>query len=146
MYSKKFPELESIVSMPLDYLRVVQRLIEKEEAGVFGNASGEELGALWRGSKALIPGPNATLDMSKVDLSDLLPNNVIVAVTVTATSSAGSGVRLPARENDELLANITAANDLADCKNDIMIFLQVRTLLLGTRREGVLFVIAGTDG
>ncbi|EER15223.1 U4/U6 small nuclear ribonucleoprotein Prp31, putative [Perkinsus marinus ATCC 50983] len=95
VYSKKFPELESIVSMPLDYLRVVQRLIEKEEA-----------------------------DMSKVDLSDLLPNNVIVAVTVTATSSAGSGVRLPARENDELLANITAANDLADCKNDIMIFLQ----------------------
>ncbi|KAF4748344.1 U4/U6 small nuclear ribonucleoprotein Prp31, partial [Perkinsus olseni] len=69
-------------------------------------------------------GPNATLDMSKVDLSDLLPNNVIVAVTVTATSSAGSGVRLPARENAELLANITAANDLADCKNDIMIFLQ----------------------
>ncbi|KAF4736901.1 hypothetical protein FOZ62_027433, partial [Perkinsus olseni] len=108
VYSKKFPELESIVSMPLDYMRVVQRLIEKEEAGVFGNASG----------------PNATLDMSKVDLSDLLPNNVIVAVTVTATSSAGSGVRLPARENAELLANITAANDLADCKNDIMIFLQ----------------------
>ncbi|KAF4750350.1 U4/U6 small nuclear ribonucleoprotein Prp31, partial [Perkinsus olseni] len=40
VYSKKFPELESIVSMPLDYMRVVQRLIEKEEAGVFGNASG----------------------------------------------------------------------------------------------------------
>jgi len=58
IYSKKFPELDSIVLEPLAYVAVVQRV------------------------------QNET-DLTKVDLTDILPNQVIMSVQVTASMTAG---------------------------------------------------------
>ena len=62
LYAKKFPELESLVPNPMDYVRVVMRI---------GNE----------------------MDMTMIDLSDLLPSAAVMVVSVTGSTT--SGQKLP---------------------------------------------------
>lgn len=70
IYGKKFPELESIVFSPLEYIAAVQ-LIRNET------------------------------DLTQIDLSNILPNTVTMAVTVA--SSMTTGQPLPPEELDKVL-------------------------------------------
>lgn len=70
IYGKKFPELESIVFSPLEYIATVQ-VIKNE------------------------------LDLTQIDLSNILSNTVIMAVTVA--SSMTTGQPLPAEELEKVL-------------------------------------------
>ncbi|CAJ1459528.1 unnamed protein product [Effrenium voratum] len=65
IYSKKFPELESIVTSPLDYLQVVQRI---------GNTKG--------GLKTTLSGM-LEQDLTTIDFSDILPNTAVMAITAS---------------------------------------------------------------
>eukprot|EP00435_Cladocopium_sp_Y103_P068032 s579_g30.t3 len=93
IYSKKFPELESIVTSPLDYLQVVQRI---------GN----------------------TKDLTTIDFSDILPNTAVMAITVTASMTAGT--QLPRQELDKMLVGCDEAFLLNDCKRDVLLYLESR--------------------
>lgn len=58
LYSLKFPELESLVTHAMDYLRVVKAI---------GNTS----------------------DLTQIDLTELLPANTIMVVSMASTTSRG---------------------------------------------------------
>jgi U4/U6 small nuclear ribonucleoprotein PRP31 len=58
LYAKRFPELQSLVTIPLEYARVVKRI---------GNE----------------------MDITLVDLTDLLPNATLMSVSLTASSTSG---------------------------------------------------------
>merc|ERR1719158_1081086 len=117
-YSKKFPELESIVTNPLEYLVVVKRA---------GNVK----------------------DMNQVDFSDILPNNVIMAITITASMTAGT--TLPRQELDKMLVACDEAFLLNDCKRDVLLYLESRmsglapnlSALLGAALAAKLITAAG---
>eukprot|EP00922_Rhytidocystis_sp_ex-Travisia-forbesii_P003165 GHVS01004642.1.p1 GENE.GHVS01004642.1~~GHVS01004642.1.p1 ORF type:complete len:502 (-),score=87.40 GHVS01004642.1:227-1732(-) len=88
IYSKKFPELESIVYSPLEYISIVKRV------------------------------QNET-DLTKVDMSDLLPNTVIMAVTVAASMTTGTP--LPPSELSSLLKAADEALHLAESRKDVLL-------------------------
>eukprot|EP00929_Paragymnodinium_shiwhaense_P015327 TRINITY_DN1233_c0_g2_i1.p1 TRINITY_DN1233_c0_g2~~TRINITY_DN1233_c0_g2_i1.p1 ORF type:complete len:503 (-),score=172.20 TRINITY_DN1233_c0_g2_i1:197-1705(-) len=118
IYSKKFPELESIVTAPLDYLQVVQRI---------GN----------------------TKDLATIDFSDILPNTSVMAITVTASMTAGTV--LPRQELDKMLVACDEAFILNDCKRDVLLYLESRmsglapnlSALLGAALAAKLITAAG---
>eukprot|EP00913_Durusdinium_trenchii_P012041 g11313.t1 len=118
IYSKKFPELESIVTSPLDYLQVVQRI---------GN----------------------TKDLTTIDFSDILPNTAVMAITVTASMTAGT--QLPRQELDKMLVGCDEAFLLNDCKRDVLLYLESRmsglapnlSALLGAALAAKLITAAG---
>mmetsp|Transcript_47657 Transcript_47657/g.132610 ORF Transcript_47657/g.132610 Transcript_47657/m.132610 type:complete len:504 (-) Transcript_47657:100-1611(-) len=118
IYSKKFPELESIVVNPLDYLQVVQRI---------GN----------------------TKDLTTVDFSDILPNTAVMAITVTASMTAGTV--LPRQELDKMMVACDEAFLLNDCKRDVLLYLESRmsglapnlSALLGAALAAKLITAAG---
>mmetsp|Transcript_39007 Transcript_39007/g.107406 ORF Transcript_39007/g.107406 Transcript_39007/m.107406 type:complete len:504 (+) Transcript_39007:70-1581(+) len=118
IYSKKFPELESIVVSPLDYLQVVQRI---------GNSK----------------------DLSSIDFSDILPNTAVMAITVTASMTAGTV--LPRQELDKMLVACDEAFVLNDCKRDVLLYLESRmsglapnlSALLGAALAAKLITAAG---
>jgi len=68
IYSKRFPELDQIVLMPMDYLKVVHRLIVASESTL-----SSDLHAV----------------ISRTDFSDFLPSNISVTITVTGSTSNG---------------------------------------------------------
>lgn len=118
IYSKKFPELESIVVSPLDYLQVVQRI---------GN----------------------TKDLTSIDFSDILPNTAVMAITVTASMTAGTV--LPRPELDKVMVACDEAFILNDCKRDVLLYLESRmsglapnlSALLGAALAAKLITAAG---
>mmetsp|Transcript_138119 Transcript_138119/g.441298 ORF Transcript_138119/g.441298 Transcript_138119/m.441298 type:complete len:502 (-) Transcript_138119:102-1607(-) len=118
IYSKKFPELESIVVSPLDYLQVVQRI---------GN----------------------TKDLTTIDFSDILPNTAVMAITVTASMTAGS--TLPRQELEKMMVACDEAFLLNDCKRDVLLYLESRmsglapnlSALLGAALAAKLITAAG---
>lgn len=118
IFSKKFPELESIVVSPLDYLQVVQRI---------GN----------------------TKDLTTIDFSDILPNTAVMAITVTASMTAGS--TLPRQELDKMMVACDEAFLLNDCKRDVLLYLESRmsglapnlSALLGAALAAKLITAAG---
>merc|ERR1719199_1150846 len=118
IYSKKFPELESIVTAPLDYLQVVQRI---------GN----------------------TKDLTSIDFSDILPNTAVMAITVTASMTAGT--MLPRQELDKTMVACDEAFVLNDCKRDVLLYLESRmsglapnlSALLGAALAAKLITAAG---
>eukprot|EP00928_Gymnodinium_smaydae_P046598 TRINITY_DN31048_c0_g1_i1.p1 TRINITY_DN31048_c0_g1~~TRINITY_DN31048_c0_g1_i1.p1 ORF type:complete len:502 (-),score=163.28 TRINITY_DN31048_c0_g1_i1:135-1640(-) len=118
IYSKKFQELESIVTSPLDYLQVVQRI---------GN----------------------TKDLTTIDFSDILPNTAVMAITVTASMTAGTV--LPRQELDKVLVACDEAFVLNDCKRDVLLYLESRmsglapnlSALLGAALAAKLITAAG---
>mmetsp|Transcript_45152 Transcript_45152/g.107433 ORF Transcript_45152/g.107433 Transcript_45152/m.107433 type:complete len:497 (-) Transcript_45152:121-1611(-) len=118
IYSKKFPELESIVTSPLDYLQVVQRI---------GN----------------------TKDLTTIDFSDILPNTAVMAITVTASMTAGT--TLPRPELDKVMVASDEAFILNDCKRDVLLYLESRmsglapnlSALLGAALAAKLITSAG---
>lgn len=118
IYSKKFPELESIVVSPLDYLQVVQRI---------GN----------------------TKDLTAIDFSDILPNTAVMAITVTASMTAGT--TLPRQELDRTMVACDEAFVLNDCKRDVLLYLESRmsglapnlSALLGAALAAKLITAAG---
>eukprot|EP00927_Polykrikos_kofoidii_P001924 TRINITY_DN10749_c2_g1_i1.p1 TRINITY_DN10749_c2_g1~~TRINITY_DN10749_c2_g1_i1.p1 ORF type:complete len:506 (+),score=107.84 TRINITY_DN10749_c2_g1_i1:52-1569(+) len=118
IYSKKFPELESIVVNPLDYLQVVQRI---------GN----------------------TKDLTTIDFSDILPNTAVMAITVTASMTAGTV--LPRQELDKMMVACDEAFILNDCKRDVLLYLESRmsglapnlSALLGAALAAKLITAAG---
>lgn len=105
IYSKKFPELESIVFSPLEYIAIVQRVKNKP-------------------------------DLTKIDLSDLLPNTVIMAVTVAASMTTGAP--LPANELDKVLGAAEEAMQLADCRKSILLYLESRMSSLAPNLTAIL--------
>lgn len=58
IYSKRFPELESLIHMPMDYIRTVQ-LLQND------------------------------LEVTKVDIGEILPAATIMVVSVTASTTQG---------------------------------------------------------
>lgn len=118
IYSKKFPELESIVTSPLDYLQVVQRI---------GN----------------------TKDLTTIDFSDILPNTAVMAITVTASMTAGT--QLPRQELEKTMVACDEAFILNDCKRDVLLYLESRmsglapnlSALLGAALAAKLITAAG---
>jgi len=118
IYSKKFPELESIVVSPLDYLQVVQRI---------GN----------------------TTDLTTIDFSDILPNTAVMAITITASMTAGNV--LPGPDLDKLMVACDEAFQLNDCKRDVLLYLESRmsglapnlSALLGAALAAKLITAAG---
>lgn len=118
IYSKKFPELESIVTSPLDYLQVVQRI---------GN----------------------TKDLTSIDFSDILPNTAVMAITVTASMTAGTV--LPRQELEKMMVACDEAFTLNDCKRDVLLYLESRmsglapnlSALLGAALAAKLITSAG---
>jgi len=65
VYSKKFPELETLVTVPIDYVRTVK---------IIGNE----------------------MDMTSVDLQNVLPRSLVLSVTLAGTTSIGD----PLDENE----------------------------------------------
>eukprot|EP00922_Rhytidocystis_sp_ex-Travisia-forbesii_P003164 GHVS01004641.1.p1 GENE.GHVS01004641.1~~GHVS01004641.1.p1 ORF type:complete len:484 (-),score=86.80 GHVS01004641.1:227-1678(-) len=105
IYSKKFPELESIVYSPLEYISIVKRV------------------------------QNET-DLTKVDMSDLLPNTVIMAVTVAASMTTGTP--LPPSELSSLLKAADEALHLAESRKDILLYLESRMKFLAPNLTAIL--------
>lgn len=106
LYRRRFPELSQIVIDPFDYIQVVERL---------GNDWG--------------------LVRSEI-FADILPSNVAVAVTVTAsTSSAG---RLSDTDMRIIKARIRTAKTLHECKQELLEFLRIRMPLFAPNLVAIL--------
>uniref|UniRef100_A0A7S2C7I0 Nop domain-containing protein n=1 Tax=Octactis speculum TaxID=3111310 RepID=A0A7S2C7I0_9STRA len=92
-YSKKFPELESLVPQRLDYMQVVQTI---------GNE----------------------MDMTMVDLSDILPNAVVISVSMTGSTTSGQ----PLSESDlsQCMQGCREAVELEEDKMKSLTFVESR--------------------
>ena len=101
IYSKRFPELDQIVLMPMDYLKVVHRLIVASESTL-----SSDLHAV----------------ISRTDFSDFLPSNI--SVTITVTGSTSNGVVLNRRDVAIIESRLKTAFSLDESKSDILKFLQ----------------------
>eukprot|EP00382_Lankesteria_abbotti_P001936 CAMPEP_0113844740 /NCGR_PEP_ID=MMETSP0372-20130328/392_1 /TAXON_ID=340204 /ORGANISM="Lankesteria abbotti" /LENGTH=470 /DNA_ID=CAMNT_0000813751 /DNA_START=46 /DNA_END=1458 /DNA_ORIENTATION=+ /assembly_acc=CAM_ASM_000359 len=75
-------------------------------------------------------------NLTLVDLSDLLPNTVIMAVTVAASMTTGSP--LAPAELDKVVRAADEAVHLADCRRDVLGFLESRMSLLAPNLSSVL--------
>ncbi|XP_026193256.1 U4/U6 small nuclear ribonucleoprotein Prp31 homolog [Cyclospora cayetanensis] len=116
IYSMKFPELESIVQAPLEYIAVVHRI------------------------------QNQT-DLTQVDLSDLLPSPMIMALTVAASlsisGSAGSnaanaGRRLPEEDLEKAITAAKEALALAERRKEVLQYLESRMSLVAPNVSAIL--------
>ncbi|CDJ57722.1 putative snoRNA binding domain-containing protein [Eimeria maxima] len=116
IYSIKFPELESIVQAPLEYIAVVQRI------------------------------QNQT-DLTQVDLSDLLPSPMIMALTVAASlsissgsggNSSNAGRRLPEEDLDKAMAAAKEALLLAEKRKEVLQYLESRMMLVAPNVSAIL--------
>jgi len=118
VYSKKFPELESLLPNKLEYMQVVQRI---------GNE----------------------MDMTEVELSDILPSASVMLVSVTGSTT--SGQPLPEADLAECLEGARAALALDAAKAKVLGFVESRmaliapnlVALLGSRLAAVLMALAG---
>mmetsp|Transcript_4304 Transcript_4304/g.6991 ORF Transcript_4304/g.6991 Transcript_4304/m.6991 type:complete len:551 (+) Transcript_4304:87-1739(+) len=93
LYASKFPELESLVVHPMDYIRVVK-------------AIGNEL------------------DLTQIDLTELLPANTIMVVSVTATTS--SGTALAPDQFNKVVEACDVALELDAAKQNILQYVESR--------------------
>mmetsp|Transcript_7347 Transcript_7347/g.9797 ORF Transcript_7347/g.9797 Transcript_7347/m.9797 type:complete len:526 (-) Transcript_7347:298-1875(-) len=118
VYSKKFPELESLLPNKLEYMQVVMRI---------GNE----------------------MDMTLVDLNDLLPSASVMLVSVTGSTTSGQ----PLSESDlkECLDGAKETIDLDHAKNQILKFVESRmtqiapnvSALLGSSLAAVMMGLCG---
>ena len=123
-YARRFPELEQIVLMPMDYLRVVDRLQD-----IISLSS-----------------------VSSADLS-FLPTNLVVAITVTASTSASASSSSLLSQSDavQIRDRIRWALELGDKKIIILRFLSFQmprfapnlNALLGSHLAAQLIASAG---
>lgn len=117
-YASKFPELESLVLHPMDYVRVVKAI---------GNA----------------------VDLTQIDLTELLPANTIMVVSVTATTSRGTPLPADALAKVEEACDVALGLDAA--KSRILAFVQSRmsavapnlSALVGTQCAAKIMAAAG---
>jgi U4/U6 small nuclear ribonucleoprotein PRP31 len=93
LYAIKFPELESLVPNPMDYVRVVTRI---------GNE----------------------MDMTMIDLSDLLPSAAVMVVSVTGSTT--SGQKLPEEELANCTGGCEEAIGLEQDRIDVLTFVESR--------------------
>ena len=90
IYKTHFPELDSLVPNPLDYLKLVTRIQNETVA-----------------SKCI----NNPQDMNKVKMDDILPPSQIMVVTVTGSTSASTPLSLSALSQVLSLAEEAIALD-----------------------------------
>lgn len=93
IYSKKFPELESLVPGRLDYVRAVQQI---------GNE----------------------MDMTVVDLAEILPNSLVISVSMTGSTT--SGHPLSEAELTQCLQGCDEALALDEARTSILNFVETR--------------------
>lgn len=93
LYSKRFPELESLVPHALDYIRTVELL---------GN----------------------DLEVTKVDLTDVLPPATKMVISVTASTTQGE--RLDDNEFERLAEACQMVTDILDAKLKILEYVESR--------------------
>ena len=93
VYSKRFPELESLVLNPLDYIKTVQLL---------GNE----------------------LEVTKVDLTDILPPATKMVVSVTASTTQGE--KLEQQDIDHVMEACQMSLDLIEAKFKIFEYVESR--------------------
>lgn len=90
-----------------------------------------------------------TKDLTSIDFSDILPNTAVMAITVTASMTAGT--QLPRQELDKMLVACDEAFQLNDCKRDVLLYLESRmsglapnlSALLGAALAAKLITAAG---
>lgn len=93
LYSKRFPELESLVPHALDYIRTVELL---------GN----------------------DLEVTKVDLTDVLPPATKMVISVTASTTQGE--KLEDEEVERIYESCQMVTDLLDAKLKILNYVESR--------------------
>lgn len=93
LYSKRFPELESLVPHALDYIRTVELL---------GN----------------------DLEVTKVDLTDVLPPATKMVISVTASTTQGE--KLEEEEVERITEACTMVTDLLEAKLKILNYVESR--------------------
>ena len=93
IYSKKFPELETLIINPLDYARVIQRI---------GNQ----------------------MDMTEVELQDLLPSATVMVVSVTGSTTGGKP--LEEAELAEAMRECEEMLELSEARASILEFVEAR--------------------
>ncbi|EDO06582.2 pre-mRNA processing ribonucleoprotein (Prp31) C terminal domain family protein [Babesia bovis T2Bo] len=76
------------------------------------------------------------MDFTKVTLSDILPNTMVMAITVAATTSSGS--YLSSHVLKEVLAACNEGMILADFRNDILVYLETRMALLAPNVSAII--------
>jgi U4/U6 small nuclear ribonucleoprotein PRP31 len=132
-YAPKFPELESLVLVPLDYMRVVKAIGNETVCAPPSLSLSLCLCAV--GSRGGQPAKGRLCaraqDLTKVDLAAMLPATTVMVITVTATTT--SGKPLPPDE----LAKVGDACDMAiqldECKKKVRVRVSTGT----TARRGV---------
>ncbi|CEL98412.1 unnamed protein product [Vitrella brassicaformis CCMP3155] len=75
-------------------------------------------------------------DLTQIDLSDLLPNTVIMAVTVAASMTTGSP--LPPSELDKVMGAAEEALHLAECRKDVLLYLESKMSLMAPNLTAIL--------
>lgn len=106
IYATRFPELEQMVPMPLDYAKVVK---------VIGNHS--------------------DLTLVEKELADIIPQQTILTITVTATSSSGK----PLSEED-LQRAVDACDSilrLEECKKEIFSYIESRMTFIAPNLSAI---------
>ena len=105
-YRFRFPELESLVLHPVDYARVVQRLI-------IGNDGSNDNGVSSCNNNEGNWKVDPDVDITQVDLEGLLPSATIMVVSVTASTTSGAPLSYLGNEtvdaNDETLSPLKRA-------------------------------------
>ena len=118
VYSKKFPELESLIPNKTDYVKTVERI---------GNE----------------------MDMTLIDLNDLLPSATVMVVSVTGSTTAGQP--LPPSALDDCNKGCAEIQKLEQERAIVLQFVQSRMskiapntcLLIGSRVAAQLIGLAG---
>jgi len=95
IYARRFPELEQIVAVPLDFLKIVHRL-------------------------QTINSPFSSLEMSF--FSDIVPANQAVAIAVTASTSRGLQALSP-RDSALISSRLESAFSIGEIREKIICFL-----------------------
>lgn len=118
MYSKKFPELESLIPNKTDYVKTVERI---------GNE----------------------MDMTLIELNDLLPSATVMVVSVTGSTTAGQP--LPPADLEDCMKGCAEIQQLDKERGIVLQFVQSRMskiapntcLLIGSRVAAQLIGLAG---
>ena len=118
IYSKKFPELDSLISNKIDYIQTVKRI---------GNE----------------------MDMTMVELNDLLPSSTVMIVSVTGSTTPG--LPLTSSELSECFKGCDEVMKLVDDKSVVLRFVESRMCriapnlshLIGARVAAQLVGLAG---
>ena len=107
IYKSHFPELDSLVPNPLDYLKLVTRIQNETVALVF---------------------LHDTQDMNKVKMDDILPPSQIMVVTVTGSTSASTP--LPPSSLSQVLSLAEEAIALDSDRAHLLRFIESRMMRL----------------